>query len=249
MISVLNKGMSIELEEMKGAMIDDPRVDQLLEELLESGGSPEKGLPHVPGTAAEGSDQAPAASGRRLEEEVGALFPPSQDDQGDSFPSVPPSAELPRIGGYEVQGVLGRGGIGVVYAARHLRLNRSVALKMLLAGPYAGPQELERFLREAQAVAGLRHPNVVPLYDVGDADGRPSFTMQLVEGGSLAGKLAVAPLPAREAAALVATVAEAVEAAHRSGIVHRDLKPANILLTTDGPAQGNRLRPGEASGT
>ncbi len=83
-------------------------------------------------------------------------------------------------------------------------------------------------------MAGLRHPNVVPLYDVGDVDGRPYFTMELVEGGSLARKLAVAPLPAREAAALVATVAEAVEAAHQSGIVHRDLKPANILLTADG---------------
>src|SRR5262249_50390935 len=137
---------------------------------------------------------------------------------------------LPRIPGYEVEAVLGRGGVGVVYRARHLRLNRPVALKMLLAGPHAGPEELERFLREAEAVAGLRYPNVVQLHDVGDVDGRLYFTMELVEGGSLARKLAGAPLPARPAAELVAAVAEAVQAAHQNGIVHRDLKPANVLL-------------------
>ena len=82
--------------------------------------------------------------------------------------------------------MLGRGGMGVVYRARHLRLNRLVALKMLLAGAYAGPAERERFQREAEAVAGLRHPNIVQVHDVGDADGRPYFTMEFVEGGSLA---------------------------------------------------------------
>ena len=130
--------------------------------------------------------------------------------------------------------MLGRGGMGVVYKAWHLRLNRPVALKMLLAGAYAQPQELERFLREAEAVAGLRHANIVQVYEVGDLDGRPYFTMEFVEGGSLAQKLAGTPQPARQAAALVATVAEAVHAAHQRGIVHRDLKPANILLTADG---------------
>ncbi len=109
-----------------------------------------------------------------------------------------PPSELPHIIGYEVKGVLGRGGMGVVYAARHLRLDRSVALKMLLAGPYAGLQESERFLREAQAVAGLRHPNIVQLYDVGDVNGHPFFTMEQVEGGSLAkqaGRVAIAGAP------------------------------------------------------
>jgi serine/threonine-protein kinase len=129
-----------------------------------------------------------------------------------------------------VQGVLGRGGMGVVYKAWHRRLNRAVALKMLLAGPYARPEELERFLREAEAVAGLRHANVVQVYDVGDLDGRPYFTMEYVEGGSLARKLAGTPQPADQAASLVATLAEAIQVAHQSGIVHRDLKPANILL-------------------
>ena len=95
--------------------------------------------------------------------------------------------------------------MGVVYRARHLRLDRPVALKMLLAGAYARPEERERFQREAEAVAGLRHPNIVQVYDVGDLDGRPYFTMEFVEGGSLAEKIAGMPQPARQAAALVAT--------------------------------------------
>ena len=130
--------------------------------------------------------------------------------------------------------MLGSGGVGVVYKAFHQRLHRAVALKMLLAGPGAQPEELERFLREAEAVAGLRHANIVQVYDVGDLDGRPYFTMEFVEGGSLAQKLAGTPQPAGEAAALTAVLAEAIQAAHQSGIVHRDLKPANVLLTADG---------------
>ena len=113
-------------------------------------------------------------------------------------------------------------------------LDRIVALKMLLGGAYAGPRERARFQREAEAVAGLRHPNIVQVYDVGDCDGRPYFTMEYVEGGSLAHQLAGAPQPARQAAQLVATLAAAVHAAHARGIVHRDLKPANVLLAEDG---------------
>src|SRR5262249_50565871 len=141
---------------------------------------------------------------------------------------------LPTIPGYEVVAVLGHGGMGVVYKARHLRLSRVVAVKMLLAGAYAGPQELARFLQEAEAVAGLRHPNIVQVYDVGDLAGLPYFTMELLEGGSLAQKLAGVPQPARKAAALVRKLARAVQVAHHGGIVHRDLKPANILLAADG---------------
>jgi hypothetical protein len=155
---------------------------------------------------------------------------------------------LPRIPGYEVEAVLGQGGAGVVFRARHLRLGRPVALKMLLAGAYAGPTELMRFQLEAEAVAGLCHPNVVQIYEVAEHEGRPYFTMELVDGGSLAQKLAATP-PAntggsqakagnsqqvRWAAELVATLAEAVSVAHRAGIIHRDLKPGNILLTADG---------------
>ena len=136
------------------------------------------------------------------------------------------AAEPPHLSGYEVQDELGRGGMGVVYRAWDRRLHRPVALKMLLAGDFARPDERERFRREAEAAAGLRHANIVQVYHVGDLDGRPYFTMEFVEGGSLAEKLAGAPLPAGQAAALLATLAEAVQAAHDRGIVHRDLKPA-----------------------
>ncbi len=133
-----------------------------------------------------------------------------------------------------MQDELGRGGMGVVYRAWDQRLHRPVAIKMLLAGDFARPDERERFGREAEAAAGLRHANIVQVYHVGDLEGRPYFTMEFVEGGSLAERLAVAPLAARRAAALIATLAEAVQAAHDRGIVHRDLKPGNVLLTADG---------------
>ena len=173
-------------------MTDDPRVDQLLEELLESGGSPEdacRSCPELLPQVRSGLKRL-----RQLEDEVSALFPPS-DPPGGAAPAALPTAELPLIRGYDVQGVLGRGGMGIVYKAWHLRLNRPVALKMLLAGPYAAAEQLERFLREAEAEAGLRHPNIVQVYDIGDMDGRPYLAMELVEGGSLAQKLAGAPLP------------------------------------------------------
>src|SRR5262245_35545444 len=124
--------------------------------------------------------------------------------------------------------------MGVVFRAWHHRLNRPVALKMMLAGAYAGPRERERFQREAEAAAGLRHPNVVQVHDVGDAGGRPYFTMELVDGGSLAETLTGIALPVDRAAELVSTLAAAVQVAHAAGVVHRDLKPANVLLTTDG---------------
>ncbi len=105
---------------------------------------------------------------------------------------------------------------------------------MLLAGPGARPQELERFQREVEAVAGLCHPNIVQIYDVGDVNGRPYFTMEFVEGGDLAEQIQGVPQAARRAAALIATLADAIRAAHQNGIVHRDLKPGNVLLTADG---------------
>src|ERR1044071_4520341 len=124
--------------------------------------------------------------------------------------------------------------MGVVFQAWHHRLNRPVARKMMLAGAYAGPPERERFQREAEAAAGLRHPNIVQVHDVGDADGRPYFTMELVDGGSLAESLTGTPLTADRAAELVCTLAAAVQVAHAAGVVHRDLKPANVLLTAEG---------------
>ena len=124
--------------------------------------------------------------------------------------------------------------MGIVFQARHLKLNRLVALKMLLAGAYAGPQELGRFRREAEAVAALRHPNIVQVYDVGELAGQPYFTMEFMEGGSLAQHLTTSRPQARQAAELVATLANAIQFAHQGGIIHRDLKPANILLTAEG---------------
>src|SRR5262249_36974770 len=212
-------------------MPDNPRVEQLLEELLDSGGTPEEACRTCPELLPQ--VRAGWRRLRALDAEIGALFPPTPVSDGCTPPPLP-TAELPRIRGHEVQEVLGRGGMGVVYKAWHLRLQRPVAVKMLLAGGCAQPQELERFFREAETEAGLRHANIVRVHEAGDVGGRPYFTMEFVEGGSLAQKLAGAPQPARQAAALVAEVAEAVHAAHQGGIVHRDLKPSNILLTADG---------------
>jgi WD40 repeat protein/tRNA A-37 threonylcarbamoyl transferase component Bud32 len=135
---------------------------------------------------------------------------------------------------YEVLGVLGRGGMGVVYKARQKGLNRLVALKMVLAGGHAGPEQLARFKAEAEAVAQLQHPNIVQIYEVGERDGRPFFALEHLDGGSLEKKLNGTPLPHRQAAEMVEALARASHYAHQKGIVHRDLKPANILLTADG---------------
>ena len=144
------------------------------------------------------------------------------------------TAELPRIPGYEVLIELGRGGMGVVYKARHVDLARVVALKMILPGVYAGSAEVARFHAEAQAVARLQHPNIVQVHEVGEHEGRPFFSLEFVEGGNLAGRQAGAAQPPREAAALLETLARAVHYAHEQGIVHRDLKPANVLLGAAG---------------
>src|SRR5262249_23552313 len=148
------------------------------------------------------------------------------------------SAEAPvSVAGYEILGELGRGGMGVVYKARQLGLNRLVALKMILAGPHAGTEELARFRLEAEAVARLQHPNIIQIYEVGEwraggpGPALPYFSLELVEGTSLDRRLAGTPLAAHQAAELVETLARAVHAAHQRCIIHRDLKPANILFT------------------
>lgn len=144
------------------------------------------------------------------------------------------SSNKPTIPGYEVLRELGRGGMGVVYQAHHLKLNRMVALKMVLPGAYPQPEELVRFLGEAQSAARLQHPNIVQIYEVGKLDDRPFFTMEYVEGSSLAQKFGSTPVRPRQAAEMVHVLALAIQFAHQQGIVHRDLKPANILLTADG---------------
>jgi serine/threonine protein kinase len=143
-------------------------------------------------------------------------------------------AEIPLVPGYEVLKELGRGGMGVVYQARQLRPDRIVALKMLLAGRHAGPKERARFLREAEAAAHLQHPNIVALYEAGQHGDLPYFTLEFIEGGTLAHQLLSGPLEAHAAARLVEQVARGMHYAHERGIVHRDLKPANILLQRAG---------------
>jgi WD40 repeat protein len=144
------------------------------------------------------------------------------------------SAALPNVPGYKVFGELGRGGMGVVYKAEQIKLKRLVALKMVLGGVVAGPHQLERFRSEAEAVARLQHPGIVQIYEVGELDGLPFFSLEYCAGGSLAQRLDGTPLASRDAAALIETLARAVHAAHERDIVHRDLKPANVLLTGEG---------------
>jgi eukaryotic-like serine/threonine-protein kinase len=154
-------------------------------------------------------------------------------------PAPPPGSPVAAAGalvvpGYEVEGELGHGGMGVVYKARHVKLNRPVALKVVRTGAQANPEALARFRTEAEAVARLQHPNIVQIYEVGEHQGPPYFSLEFVDGGSLAEKLAGAPQPYGEAARLLEVLARAVHYAHERGVVHRDLKPANVLLTADG---------------
>jgi tetratricopeptide (TPR) repeat protein len=138
------------------------------------------------------------------------------------------------VAGYEILGVLGRGAMGVVYKALQPGLKRVVALKMIRAADNARTQELARFRSEAEAVAQLQHPNIVQIFEVGEDEHQPFFSMEYVEGDSLAAKIDGTPQPPREGARLVQILALAVQAAHQKRIVHRDLKPANVLLTTEG---------------
>lgn len=145
------------------------------------------------------------------------------------------SFELPyRFGDYELVEEIGRGGMGVVYRARQISLQRQVAVKMLLRGQLATEQDQARFRAEAEAAARLDHPNIVPVYEVGEADGYAYFSMKYVPGKNLSQKLADGPLPQRMAARTLAKVANAIDFAHRQGVLHRDLKPSNIILDEQG---------------
>ena len=145
-----------------------------------------------------------------------------------------PKASWPEIPGYRIEAELGKGGMGVVYKAQHLLLDRTVALKTILAGAGADEAELTRFRIEVRAVARLQHPNVVQIFEVGEHDGLPFFCLEFCPQGSLASKLKRNVLPPRKAAHLVEQIARGMHAAHQQGIIHRDLKPANVLLTEDG---------------
>jgi hypothetical protein len=150
---------------------------------------------------------------------------PAKGSFEDSWPSIP---------GYEILGELGRGGMGVVYKARHVTLNRLVALKLIQAHAWSDEHWQARFCTEAEAVARLQHPNVVQIFEIGEQDGRPFLALEYASGGSLDEKLKGTPLPPAEAAGMVEVLARAVHATHQIGVIHRDLKPANVLLTADG---------------
>ncbi len=139
-----------------------------------------------------------------------------------------------RIASYEVLDEIGRGGMGVVYQAQDLRLKRTVALKVILAGGHAGAVELARFQTEAEAVARLKHQNFVQIYEVGSDEGLPFLALEYCPGGSLEERVAQSPLAPHEAAELLAKLAEAMDHAHRALVIHRDLKPGNILFDEHG---------------
>jgi WD40 repeat protein/tRNA A-37 threonylcarbamoyl transferase component Bud32 len=176
----------------------------------------------------EGAGQIPSAP----PDSTRAALPPTVSAEP---PRPAPGDDTPqRIGDYEVLGEIAHGGMGVVYKARQRGLDRVVALKMIVSGGRARDEDRRRFRAEGEAVARLRHPNVVQVYEVGEHDGRPYLTMEYCDGGSLDAQLDGTPWQPAKAAALVQTLAHAMQAAHAAGVVHRDLKPANVLLAADG---------------
>jgi eukaryotic-like serine/threonine-protein kinase len=148
------------------------------------------------------------------------------------------------VGEYTILHEVGRGGMGVVYQARHRGLRRLVALKMILAGGFASESQRQRFRREAELAARVQHPNIVQIYEVGVHDGHPFLAMEWVGGGTLAERIGGDPWPPGEAARLVETLARAIDVAHRQGVVHRDLKPSNILIQADPDGEPTRLMAG-----
>jgi eukaryotic-like serine/threonine-protein kinase len=161
---------------------------------------------------------------------LGPTLPPRTTNESGSAPGT----KVRYFGDYELLEEIARGGMGVVYKARQNTLKRIVALKMILSGQLAGPEEVKRFYVEAEAAARLDHPNIVPIFEIGQHDGQHYFSMAFVDGESLARRVAAGPLPPRAAAELVKKVADAVAYAHVEGVVHRDLKPANVLIDRDG---------------
>lgn len=207
----------------------------LLESAIRSNPDLEQELRELWATAMIATDVA-------LFEQSDALIRLSQSEHGFSpsagagpaKDSIYGTAIGSQIGDYELRQELGRGGMGVVYRAWQKTLQRTVALKMIPNAAFASPQDLARLRAEALAAARLSHPNIVPVYEVGEFGGQPWFSMQFVEGMTLSQRLADGPMQAQEAVHLLLPVVEAIGAAHRAGVLHRDLKPSNILIRNDG---------------
>ena len=150
------------------------------------------------------------------------------------MPASRPLTQGTRLGPYEIESALGRGGMGEVYRARDARLRRSVALKVLTATVAHDPRFRERFDREARAISALNHSNICTLFDIGQHDGIEFLVMELLDGDTLAARIARGPLPHAEVLSIATQIGAALDTAHRAGIVHRDLKPGNIMLTKAG---------------
>jgi hypothetical protein len=230
------------------AEVDEPRRVALLDELLRV---------ELELRRRAGDDPAPAEYAARFPEHAAVIEAVFSSGLAPSTPSAAPF-NLPTIapdttdgqtggngepspgdrvryfGDYEIDRELARGGMGVVFRARQISLNRPVALKMILAGQLADENDVKRFYTEAESAANLDHPGIVPIFEVGQHEGQHFFSMAFVEGRSLADRLAEGPMPARESAALLLEVTRAIEYAHGRRVIHRDLKPSNILIGADG---------------
>jgi serine/threonine protein kinase len=178
----------------------------------------------------DGSNQPTDKVDKTLQFETLIALPSNQDRRL----SVDDPKLVKYFGQYEILSEIARGGMGVVYRARQRNLNRVVALKMILSGALASPEDIKRFYTEAEAAASLEHPSIVPIYEVGEHEGQHFFSMAMVDGKSLADRIKSGPLSPHEAAEIMAKVAKAIDYAHGKGVIHRDIKPANILLDPNG---------------
>jgi serine/threonine protein kinase/tetratricopeptide (TPR) repeat protein len=241
-----------ELTRIAAHVEECPACQETLHRLTLSAAGPAP--PHLLSTLSEATPQEATAEEevffQRLKQRVLML---GSDESKRAGSPLSESGELPEVEGYEILEEIGRGAVGVVYRARHRELNRLVALKVIPAGPHLSAEVRQRFRLEATAIARLRHPNIVQVYDVGERADCAYLSLELVDGENLASWLAGKPRPAAEAARIIATLAEAVDYAHRQGVIHRDLKPANVLLggRTLGPVRppeedANANRPAES---
>lgn len=244
-LAALHQGAAESSLEAQQLLAEEPDLTSLLECLhaLERLAPPRDGsgasLPHEP--ALTPPEPIPAEAAAEAPESLEPTLP---------FPAAPPPPPAPMpprrgssslwktlpadFGGYELLEEIGRGGMGVVYKARHKSLHAPVAIKMIRSSQWASDEEVRRFYQEARAAAGLSHPNIIQVHDVGERDGLHYLTMDLVEGSNLSQLAAQGPVDPDRAAALMAAVARAVHYLHTKGIIHRDLKPANILLNEAG---------------